>query len=153
GSFSVTEGYVEADVPLVSNAPLVKALSFNTGYRYSTYDIAGGETFEARTYKFELQYSPIAAMKFRGSYNRAVRAPNITDLFAPNTLGNVTAQDPCAGTNPNPALFAACQRSGVTAAQFGHIVPCPSDTCVTLGGGNLTLKPETADTVTFGFVV
>src|SRR5262249_29384193 len=107
---------------------------------------------KANTYKFELQYSPVAALKLRGSYNRAVRAPNITELFQPLTLGNVAAQDPCSGAAPVASLE-ACRRSGVTAAQYGHIIPCPADTCVTQYGGNLALQPETARTVTFGAVV
>jgi len=151
GSFSVTEGYAELDAPLVNDVTLIKSLSFDTGYRYSTYDIAGGDSFKANTYKFELQYSPIASLKLRGSYNRAVRAPNVTELFQPQALGNVAAQDPCSGPNPI-ASQAACAKSGVTAAQYGHVIPCPADTCVTLGGGNLGLKPEIANTITYGFV-
>ncbi len=151
GNFSVTEGFAELDVPLVTDVPGIKALSFDTGYRYSTYDIAGGDSFKANTYKFELQYSPVSLLKLRGSYNRAVRAPNVTELFQPQALGNVSAQDPCSGPTPQASL-AACQQSGVTAAQYGHIIECPADTCVTLGGGNLALKPETANTVTFGMV-
>ena len=92
------------------------------------------------------------ALKFRGSYNRAVRAPNISELFAAQSLGNVSGQDPCSGPTPLASL-ADCQRSGVTAAQYRLIPECPADTCVTLGGGNLALKPEAADTKTFGFVV
>jgi outer membrane receptor protein involved in Fe transport len=151
GDFSVDEGFVEADIPLVSDKPFVKSLTFNTGYRYSDYSVAGSTGFTARTYKFELQYAPLAELKLRGSYNRAVRAPNISELFAPQALGNVAAQDPCSGPTPL-ASREACQRSGVTAAQYGLIPECPADTCVTLGGGNLALKPEAADTVTFGFV-
>jgi iron complex outermembrane recepter protein len=152
GSFAVTEGYAELDVPLVSDAPLVKALSFDSGYRYSSYSIGGGDNIKANTYKFELQYSPVADMKLRGSYNRAVRAPNITELFQPQALGNVAAQDPCSGPTPAAGL-AACQKSGVTTAQYGHIVPCPADNCVTLAGGNLGLKPEIANTITYGMVL
>jgi iron complex outermembrane receptor protein len=152
GNFSVNEEYVEADIPLVSDAPFVKSLAFNTGYRFSDYSIGGGNSVNARTYKFELQYSVIPALKFRGSYNRAVRAPNITELFSPQFLGNVAAQDPCSGPTPL-ASFDACQRTGVTQAQYGHIPECPADTCVTQAGGNLGLQPEVADTVTYGFVV
>jgi len=151
GNFSVNEAYIEADFPLASDMPFVKSLTLNTGYRYSDYAVAGGSSFTASTYKFELQYAPIGSLKLRGSYNRAVRAPNITELFSPQTLGNVTAQDPCAGANPLASL-ADCQRSGVSAAQYGLIPACPADVCVTLAGGNLQLKPEEADTMTFGFV-
>ena len=152
GRFSVNEVFSELDIPLVSDAPLVESLSLNGGYRYSDYGVGGGSSFNAHTYKLELQYSPIAALKFRGSYNRAVRAPNVTELFSPQSLGNVSAQDPCSGPTPLASL-ANCERTGVTAAQYGHILACPADTCVTLGGGNLALQPEVADTTTFGIAI
>lgn len=151
GDFSVSEGYIEMDVPLANDLPFMHSLLFNTGYRYSDYSVAGGSGFKASTYKFELQWSPVIDLKLRGSYNRAVRAPNITELFQPQALGNVAGQDPCSGPTPD-ASFDVCQRSGVTQAQYGLIPECPADVCVTLGGGNLGLKPEVADTETFGFV-
>jgi iron complex outermembrane receptor protein len=152
GSFKVDEAFVELDVPLVDEKPGIHSLRLNTGYRYSDYSVEGGTGFTADTYKAELQYAPIQAIKFRGSYNRAVRAPNISELFAAQALGNVSGQDPCSGPTPSASL-AACQQSGVTPAQYGLIIPCPADTCVTLGGGNLELEPETADTKTFGIVI
>jgi outer membrane receptor protein involved in Fe transport len=152
GSFKVDEAFFEVDVPLVDDKPGIHSLSLNTGYRYSDYTVGGGSGFTADTYKFELQYAPVQALKFRGSLNRAVRAPNISELFAAQGLGNVSGQDPCSGPTPTASL-AACQQSGVTPAQYGLIIPCPADTCVTLGGGNLELQPEEADTRTFGFVV
>jgi iron complex outermembrane receptor protein len=152
GDFKVGEAFLEVDVPLVNDKPGVHALSLNAGYRYSDYSVAGGTGFTADTYKAELQYAPVQAIKFRGSFNHAVRAPNISELFAAQALGNVSGQDPCSGPSPI-ASAAACARSGVTTGQYGLIQPCPADTCVTLGGGNLALKPETADTKTFGFVI
>lgn len=151
GEFNVKELFIEADVPLVSDKPFVDELSINVGYRYSDYAIQGGTGFTADTYKFELRYAPVSSFKLRGSYNRAVRAPNITELFAGQSLGNVTAKDPCAGPNPAASLE-DCMRSGVTQTQYGLISECPADTCVTLGGGNLALQPEIADTYTYGFV-
>jgi iron complex outermembrane receptor protein len=152
GSFKVDEAFLEVDIPLVNDKPGIHSLSLNTGYRYSDYSIEGGTGFTADTYKLELQYSPVQAVKLRGSLNRAVRAPNISELFAAQGLGNVSGQDPCSGPTPEASL-AACQLSGVTPAQYGLIIPCPADTCVTLGGGNLELKPEEADTRTFGIVI
>ncbi|MET0533300.1 MAG: TonB-dependent receptor, partial [Steroidobacter sp.] len=151
GDFDVKELFLEMDVPLVSAKPFVDSLSINLGYRYSDYSIAGGTSFTADTYKFELRYAPVSSFKLRGSYNRAVRAPNITELFAAQVPGNVSAQDPCAGPTPTASLE-SCVRSGVTAAQYGLIPICPAEVCVTLGGGNLDLRPEIADTATGGFV-
>src|SRR5688572_21097075 len=144
GDYSVKELFIETDVPLIAAKPFVDSLSINMGYRYSDYAIAGGSGFTADTYKFELRYAPVQSFKLRSSYNRAVRAPNISELFAAQVPGNVSAQDPCAGPNPSSSLE-NCIRSGVTAAQYGLIPICPADTCVTLGGGNLNLRPETAE--------
>lgn len=155
GEFNVKELYIEADVPLISDKPFVDELAVNLGYRYSDYSIQGGTGFTADTYKFELRYAPVSSFKLRSSYNRAVRAPNVTELFAAQALGNVAAQDPCASATPGVAPDASledCIRSGVTEAQYGFISECPADTCVTLGGGNLGLQPEIADTYTYGFV-
>jgi outer membrane receptor protein involved in Fe transport len=41
----------------------------------------------------------------------------------------------------------------VTAAQYGRIADCTSNFCSALVGGNLALKPETADTFTAGMVL
>ena len=155
GNFKVDEAFIELDMPFVTDRPGIDLLSLNAGYRYSDYSIANSDGFKVDTYKAELQYAPVQAIKFRASYNRAVRAPNISELFAPQQLGNVAGQDPCAnaGTDAPAASLEDCLRSGVTQAQYGHIPLCPADVCVTLGGGNLDLKPEVADTKTFGFVV
>lgn len=155
GDYAVREGFVELDVPLVAAKPFVDSLSVNMGYRYSDYSIAGGTGFSADTYKFELRYAPVQSVRLRSSYNRAVRAPNISELFAAQVPGNVSAQDPCS-LRPGQAGFEElrekCMRSGVTPEQYGFIDECPADTCVTLGGGNLNLRPEIADTYTYGVV-
>jgi outer membrane receptor protein involved in Fe transport len=149
GAFSVTEAYGEADLPLIQDAPFIKALSVNAGYRTSKYDYLDKRV---STYKVELQYAPTSDIRFRASYNRAVRAANISELFAPQSLGNVSAKDPCAMSTLE-ASAAACALTGVTAAQYGKILPCPAETCVTQGGGNPDLKPEVADTRTAGVVL
>ena len=41
-------------------------------------------------------------VRLRGSYQRAVRAPNIGELFAPQAVGWTGRQDPCAGATPGP---------------------------------------------------
>lgn len=149
GKLNVEEFYGELQVPLVQDRPLVKELSLNGGYRMSRYS---NNDDWVKTYKTELQYAPTGDVRLRGSYNRAVRAANISELYAQQSLGNVASQDPCAGNNPSASL-AACQRSGMTAAQYGNTLECPADTCVAQGGGNPLLKPEEADTFTGGVVL
>ena len=149
GKLNVEEFYGELQVPLVQDREFVKELSLNGGYRMSRYSNSDDWV---KTYKTELQYAPVEDIRLRGSYNRAVRAANISELYAQQSLGNVAAVDPCAGATPTASL-AACQKSGVTAAQYGKIPECPAETCVAQFGGNPLLKPEEADTYTTGFVL
>jgi outer membrane receptor protein involved in Fe transport len=156
GTISVNEAYGELQVPIVQNVSFAKDLSIDGGFRYSHYSNHGeaGEksTYSASTYKVELSYAPTEDVRFRASYNRAIRAPNISELFAAQALGNVFATDTCAGAAPTASL-ANCEASGVTAAQYGHIPECPAAFCVAQGGGNPDLDPEKADTYTVGAIV
>ncbi len=158
-SLGVTEVFGELRVPVASDLPLMKNLSFELGYRYSDY--SSGLT--ADTYKVGGDWSPIEDLRFRGSYQRAIRAPNIVELFNPQAVTNTSqlAADPCAGNAATPAAasLAQCMNTGVTAAQYGnggstnHIVQCPAGQCAVLNGGNPALRPETADTYSLGFTL
>ena len=151
GSYHVKEGFIEMRAPLVQDKPFAHDLSIDAGYRYSDYSTAAGVT---TTYKFELQYAPIPDVRLRYSYDRAVRAPNLIDLLAPQAYGqqSVLGVDPCAGATPT-ATLAQCQRTGVTQAQYGNIQQCVAGQCGQVTGGNLNLKPEEADTYSLGLSV
>ncbi|WNO53415.1 TonB-dependent receptor domain-containing protein [Stakelama saccharophila] len=154
GTIDVNEAFVELDLPIVQDAPFIHALGIDGGFRYSGYTNKGSGSeshYEASTYKIELNYAPTRDIRFRASYNRAIRAPNIAELFQAQGVGNVTASDPCAGANPAASLQ-ACQASGVTQAQYGSIPECPAQVCVQQYGGNPDLEPEKADTYTVGTV-
>jgi iron complex outermembrane recepter protein len=147
GSFNVYEVYGELNVPIITDMPFIKDLNFDGGYRYSEYDDVG----QTETYKLALEYAPVEDIKFRGSFNHAVRAPNVDELFQPDTVGLFSGADPCSGSAPVASL-AACERSGVTAGQYGLITPCPASQCNALTGGNSVLKPEASDTTSLGVV-
>jgi outer membrane receptor protein involved in Fe transport len=149
GKFNVSELFTEVRIPIASNRPMLESLSLTGGYRLSDYS-----SMEDRisTYKLEFEYAPVQDIRFRASYNRAIRAPNISELFAPQQIGNVSAQDPCSGPTPTASLV-QCQLTGVTAAQYGRIPECPSEVCSAQGGGNPNLRPEEADTYTAGVVL
>jgi outer membrane receptor protein involved in Fe transport len=130
GIISVTEFYGEIEVPLIEDKPFFRSLTINGGLRYSSYDnkqnsTGYGSSYNVWTYKGELSWQPIDDLRIRASYNRAIRAPNVGELFASQSVGNVAAQDPCAGANPSASLE-ICQLTGVTAAQYGRIVECPA---------------------------
>jgi len=83
-----------------------------------------------------------------------VRAPNLLELYTPQSVTNTSdvSEDACAGSSPT-ATLEQCQRTGVTQAQYGHILQCPAEQCATLQGGNLDLQPEKANTYTVGFLL
>jgi outer membrane receptor protein involved in Fe transport len=123
------------------------------GFRYSYYSNAGS----VETYKAGIGWSPDDELRFRATFNHAVRAPNVVELFTPRTLSSSgLLHDPCAGPNPVSADPAAtepnCERTGVSQAQYGNIAPSPI-AYNALQGGNPNLKPESADTLTIGVVL
>jgi iron complex outermembrane recepter protein len=161
GSFDVKELFGEIQIPIVSDKPFFELLSFEAGYRYSKYSTAG----TTDTYKLAAEWSPVSDLRFRAAYNRAVRAPNIVELFTPATVGLFPSNgDPCSGAlnpdgtvdsdgNVDPSTFAQCAPSGVTAGQFGNIDPSPAFQYNQRTSGNPNLSPETADTYTVGVVL
>ncbi len=86
GSFRVLEFFGEAQLPIVQNN-FIDDLSLTAGYRRSGYELSNGRDFSTDTYKVGLEFAPIRDIRFRASYNRAVRAPNIQELFAPQFVG------------------------------------------------------------------
>jgi iron complex outermembrane recepter protein len=145
--YSVSEGFMEIRAPLAQNQPFVRELGLDAGYRYSKYSTAG----HTGAYKFELQYAPVEDLRLRGSFERAIRAPNIIELFVPPYYGQqgFLGVDPCAGANPSASL-AQCEHTGVLPAQYGAIPQCAAGQCGQIQGGNSALKPETANTYTVG---
>ena len=78
----VKEVYGELDIPLLANLPLIKSLTINPGVRYSSYNTSPRGTW---TWKGEGNWELTDWFRMRGSYNVAVRSPNIGELFLPQT--------------------------------------------------------------------
>jgi len=150
GSFDVRELFAEARLPILQDKPFAQTLSFEVGYRYSDYNLG----FDTDTYKFGLDWAPVKDIRFRGSYQRAVRSPNIQELFLRPRVQLDGNTDPCAsaaGDLPE-ATLEQCARSGITAAQYGNILANPAEQYNGLVGGNPDLDPEVSDTYSFGLV-
>jgi outer membrane receptor protein involved in Fe transport len=145
--YGINEAFFEVRVPLAHDLPGVEDLTVDTGYRYSDYNTTG----QTNTYKFEVQYAPIEDVRARFSFDRAVRAPNLIELFVAPSYGqeDVVGADPCAGATPT-ASKAACKNTGVTAAQYGLVPQCVSGQCGQVIEGNSALTPEIAKTWSFG---
>ncbi len=173
GSQSDKDIFGEIRVPLAENMPFVKDLTFEGGYRYSNYTSGGGNN----TYKFGLDWQVVPDLRLRASYERAVRAPNVFELFQPLHSGLTAGSDPCAGGTPAytaaqcyntilssfPAMtFAQFTTPGAPTNPFnptlghapiyGSITQCISAQCGNLNGGNPGLVPEIADTKSLGVV-
>jgi len=157
GRYDVSEIYFEASVPLIEDAPFVQALVLDLGYRYSDYST--GTT--TNTYKAAASWDVNNDVKLRGSFQVAVRAPNIVDLFEPASAGLYAADfDPCNKTNPGDAIsrggysFEQCARTGVSRAiwDLGGPTDSPAAQYNSTGGGSTELDPEEAETLTLGAI-
>jgi iron complex outermembrane receptor protein len=143
----VWEGYTEARMPLLRDVPGAKALDVEAGYRYSNYS----EGYSTSTFKVGLEWAPVRDVRFRTSYNRAVRAPNLQELYQPQHVALDTGGDICVGTNLSQAQ---CALLGVNAAQYanGGAAESPAQQYNGLIGGNPNIHPEVAKTTDVGFV-
>ena len=166
GGYNVYELFGELRAPLIQDAPGFKLLQLDAGYRYSNYSLAG----ITNTYKIGGDWQPIDDIRFRASFQRAVRAPNVVELFTPQFVGLYGAKDPCGGASPagsfagclasyEPGYFAAnpgntvAQATTAFTALYGHVAACPASQCSGRFTGNTQLEPETSNTYSFGAIL
>ena len=138
--FNVVEGFGEVRIPIVQDVPFAEDLTATGGYRYSSYDISGSVS----SYKYGIEWQIVDDLKVRGSVQRAVRAPNVLELFSPANVGLFGGNDPCASSTAGAC--AGVPNAGST------LLNCPASQCNQQASGNVNLKPETSDTKTFGIV-
>jgi iron complex outermembrane receptor protein len=151
GGFHVYEIFGETQIPVVQDS-FIYSLTLNAGYRYSSYKTSASRSYNTDTYKFGLDFAPIKDIRFRASYNRAVRAPNIQELFATNTVALDGTSDPCAGhVITTSAADAGCRATGLLVGQ--KTAANPAGQYNGLVGGNANLTPERATTKSFGVVL
>ncbi|UTA48792.1 TonB-dependent receptor [Simiduia sp. 21SJ11W-1] len=158
GDFSVDEFFMEASIPLLEGKSFAEEVTLDLGYRFADYD--SGKSTD--TYKIAGSWAINDQVKLRGSYQRAVRMPNIVDQFQPQQ-GSLFGMDddPCGGVDQVTGLsqrgytFAECARSGVTQAVWDNGGPSDSPAAQynTLIGGNPDLDPEVSDTQSFGILL
>lgn len=155
GKYDVVEVFGELGTTLIEGVPFIEELRLELAGRFSNYSTAG----TVYTYAINGFWSPIEDVRFRGTYSRAVRAPNISELFAPAQAAFFRPFDPC-----DQAEIDALQASGFANIQ-NRISNCRADgipegfedpLSARFAGtisGNPDLREETADTYTVGVVL
>ena len=168
GETTVSEIYGELLVPVV------KRLNLELGYRYSDYDTNAGQV---DTYKALFDFTATDSIRLRGGYQKASRAPNTAELFQSSTTVfefSFASADPCGvnttaiwgnvAANPNRLKVQQLCAGliGNTTSTFGAPGSVEANTYLQgqppftgINGdqrGNANVKPENADTYTFGVV-
>jgi outer membrane receptor protein involved in Fe transport len=149
GSFRVLDFFGESQLPVVQERGIYD-LTLGAGYRRSYYQLSNGRKYDTDTYKLSFEFAPIKDVRFRAAYNRAVRAPNIQELFAPLYVGLDGAGDPCAG-HAILATEYGCLAQGMSVGQ--STAENPAGQYNGQLGGNVDLNPETATTKTLGVIL
>ncbi|MEJ1964850.1 MAG: TonB-dependent receptor [Gammaproteobacteria bacterium] len=116
----------EVNIPLIE-----KKMEAGLAVRWDDYQNVGSKT----TPQARIRWQPVEQLLLRASYGKGFRAPSLTELYQPQTLG-VTAP----GLN-DPARCATTGNSNDCGTQFNILI-----------GGTPTLKPETSDNYTLGVV-
>jgi outer membrane receptor protein involved in Fe transport len=178
GSTDVQEIYAELVIPVVKDLPFIKSFEVDPGVRYSEYNTAGG----IETYKVLGDLAVNDWVRFRGGYQVANRAANVTELFTPKGGSSLeTGTDACANNpqtqawgnvsgNPNRTnVQTLCQylmvREGAPTTLYEPGLPSANDYRYNVFGGtsyfpfvigvtegNPNLESESADTFTAGTV-
>ncbi|NOZ41598.1 MAG: TonB-dependent receptor [Alphaproteobacteria bacterium] len=155
GGFNVKEVYGELRVPLLKDITFIKDLSVDGAYRYSDYSTSGGKN----SWKVGGSWAVNDSIRFRGSYQSTVRAPNVGELFGPiasiplsifvNSTNTGRLVDPCSNPAVTGASTTQCAALGAPAAPYITNV----GNAEFIFGGNQKLKPETGNTLTLGAVI
>lgn len=155
GDYDVKEVFAELSLPLLRDLPLMELLTVSGAYRYSDYSTSGG----TNTWNVGSQWRINDSVMLRGTRARAVRAPNVQELFQPQTQTRAGLDDPCdannVGLGRDPATrLANCQAALASLGLDPLTFNGASSFAVTgLTGGNPDLEPEKGDTWTAGVVL
>jgi outer membrane receptor protein involved in Fe transport len=149
-SFEVKEAFAEVRLPILKDLPFVHELTLSGAGRVSSYKGSAGTVW---TYNAGVDYAPIEDIRFRANYSRAVRAPNLSDLYSPQSQNFAPGfVDPCSLRNIASGTqyrAANCAAAGIpTTYDFQY-----AQSLEILSGGNPDLNVEKSDSYTYGVVL
>jgi iron complex outermembrane recepter protein len=153
-SFDVAEAFTELSIPVFQDlAPLMQALRMDLAYRHSEYSTIGNTS----AFSTGLNWTVNDSIILRGSFGKAVRSPNLNELFSPDNQGSFRPEDPCevfnlskASANTRANCAADLTRIGLDPNNFLSASPVGRPGLI---GGNPNLREETSDTKTVGVVL
>jgi outer membrane receptor protein involved in Fe transport len=99
-SEGITEGALEATVPVLKDLPFVQSFDINGAVRYAQYSISGNAT----TWKIGGDWHANDELNFRGTRSQDIRAPTLNDLFSPITTSSTGFTDSHTNTPGFPTL-------------------------------------------------
>jgi outer membrane receptor protein involved in Fe transport len=147
-SFEVKEAFGELRLPILRETPFFHELTLSGAGRISDYKGSVGTTV---AYNAGVDWAPVRDLRLRANYSRAVRAPNLVDLYFPLSQNFSLPNDPCAERNlgtGSATREANCRADGVPEGfDFTYL-----SSLGFLSGGNPDLKEETSDSYTVGGV-
>ena len=153
GKYNVKELFGELRLPLLKRLPFAYSLEIGGAARFSDYSTIGHTT----TWKVDGGWAPIKDIRFVGTKSKAVRAPNIGELFAGRSQTYAFFSDPCLPAeiqNGEATRAANCAAllSGL-GADVNNYDDSRSVNVPGFSGGNPDLRPETAKTWTAGVIL
>jgi iron complex outermembrane receptor protein len=149
GEFDVKEAFAEVRVPILRDLPAIKSLAIEAAVRQSDYSTIDS----VLTWKGTLDWEVMDWLRVRGGVSRAIRAPNLDELYGQPSAGFTGGVDPCWVTsNPSQAQRDLCVAQGVPASEISTFLPSASQGWNSLSGGNPDLKEEESDATTIGLV-
>ena len=156
GKFSVKEVFGEISLPILGDLPFANRLQVGGAIRYSDYSTIGSTT----TWQVNGEYAPIRDITFKGTYSRAIRAPNIDELFGGQAQTFLFITDPCQADQIQNAIDPDLRRQNCATLLAANGVADPAnfeDTRSTnisgFVGGNRNLAEERATIWTAGIAL
>jgi outer membrane receptor protein involved in Fe transport len=152
-AFKVKEAFGEIQIPLVKDVFLLDELTVSAAGRVADYNNATGTVL---TYNVGVDWAPIQDLRLRGNYSRAVRSPNLSELFFPPVANFAPGfVDPCSpnslANNPNRPVNCLAQVGGSATILAG--IPNVTQSLPVISGSNPNLAEEKSRSWTFGGVL
>ncbi len=153
GAYNVKEIFAEVNVPIFETDG-GQRLEVTGAARYSDYSL--DRVGSVWTYAGGAEFTVTDGVMLRGQYQRAVRAPNVAELFGGQAIGFPGTVDPCGNADfiaDNAGARDICIATGVPAANVGNASVVQLNAQIpALFGGNPNLGEETGTSWTVGAV-